>query len=1033
MLLALGGVSSNTNGNVSTATVSVSGGTLMSTDGSFSLDIPAGALSETRQITVTVDASPIGSIPQGYAKVTKILKFEPEGLVFSKPATLTINYEQGEMAEAGLEERSIAFYYIKDDSTLEKMKMVSIDYTQNKIRLEVEHFSFGVGLTIQVWLVNNGILTNPVPVLNIANNVIAELSSFASEGYGSVSAYFQAQSTILGPFLNKLVTYLGYDPISAAFPNEDFNGNGIPNSEDPFVASTGPVVSLVSSGSISVSNNAGAINTTQFVWQSTKSGNFTIRSGATNCTNGIVVTSGSVTAGANQTFGPLNASAMSLGTTSYRVCVINAGVTGAMVHSITRDDTIPTVSVNPASGSYGSVQNVALNCGDTGGAGCAAVAYTTNGNTPVFSSACAVTTGSLYITPIATPDSSVTTIKYKSCDKAGNVSTLYSQVYTVDSVLPSITINSVSPGTIIKAVNAVVNWTSDKSGSYSVVIGSSCGSGTLASGSNVSGSATGGVAVATTITAGTQLSDGSKKINVCVNNLVGNVGTSSTTLTIDSVAPSLSLTPAPGTYATPQLVTANCSDVTTTCQKVAYTIDGTDPAFDGSGSITNGSLYSGSLTSPNDAITTYKFIARDVAGNVSGISSAMYTVGNTTVALPSFSPAAGFYNTPQYITISTTTSGATIYFTTDGTTPTTSSNVYSAPIHIWSLAGKTVKAFAKKAGLSDSSVATLSGVYSYPPLKSGAGAIGGYTLISGEDGLTQIGVARSYTGPTAHATYTSDYTTTDNATGLVWKTCTQGLSGANCGTGTAVSLTWANASNDTTSGCLALNSANSGNGYAGIKTWRVPSRQELETLPDFGSFNPAINRTAFPGDSAASWTSTAYAPFPAAVYYLAFISGSMPYASQNTALSVRCVSGNSKIYNSNFTDNNDGTVKDNTTGLVWQKCFLGRNNDATCSDNPSVSDTATWANAITYCNELSFSSKTWRLPQINELKTIVDTATTTTPVIDKTSFPSTGTQSFWSSTTVNGYSAAWYVNFLDGYLFNIAKTELNSVRCVSGP
>jgi len=52
------------------------------------------------------------------------------------------------------------------------------------------------------------------------------------------------------------------------------------------------------------------------------------------------------------------------------------------------------------------------------------------------------------------------------------------------------------------------------------------------------------------------------------------------------------------------------------------------------------------------------------------------------------------------------TSGATVYYTTDGTTPTTSSPVYTAQIGLSGRGSKTVKTFAVKAGFNNSSVAT---------------------------------------------------------------------------------------------------------------------------------------------------------------------------------------------------------------------------------------------------------------------------------------------------------------------------------------
>ncbi len=74
------------------------------------------------------------------------------------------------------------------------------------------------------------------------------------------------------------------------------------------------------------------------------------------------------------------------------------------------------------------------------------------------------------------------------------------------------------------------------------------------------------------------------------------------------------------------------------------------------------------------------------------------------VATPTFSPAEGSYDTPQDVTISCTTDGATIYYTTDGTEPTTSSDVYVSPLAVTQIT--TVKAMAAKSGMSNSAVAT---------------------------------------------------------------------------------------------------------------------------------------------------------------------------------------------------------------------------------------------------------------------------------------------------------------------------------------
>ena len=78
--------------------------------------------------------------------------------------------------------------------------------------------------------------------------------------------------------------------------------------------------------------------------------------------------------------------------------------------------------------------------------------------------------------------------------------------------------------------------------------------------------------------------------------------------------------------------------------------------------------------------------------------------GQQTVATPTFSPAAGTYYEAQNVTISSTTTDATIYYTLDGTDPTTSSAVYSSPIAISETT--TVKAMGAKAGMNNSSIAS---------------------------------------------------------------------------------------------------------------------------------------------------------------------------------------------------------------------------------------------------------------------------------------------------------------------------------------
>jgi len=88
----------------------------------------------------------------------------------------------------------------------------------------------------------------------------------------------------------------------------------------------------------------------------------------------------------------------------------------------------------------------------------------------------------------------------------------------------------------------------------------------------------------------------------------------------------------------------------------------------------------------------------------------------TKAATPQISPAAGTFSADQPITLSTATTGATIYYTTNGLTPTTGSTQYTVPFTIAGhLTVTTVKAIAIKSGMTDSAVA--SGIFkiTYPP------------------------------------------------------------------------------------------------------------------------------------------------------------------------------------------------------------------------------------------------------------------------------------------------------------------------------
>lgn len=307
------------------------------------------------------------------------------------------------------------------------------------------------------------------------------------------------------------------------------------------------------------------------------------------------------------------------------------------------------------------------------------------------------------------------------------------------------------------------------------------------------------------------------------------------------------------------------------------------------------------------------------------------------------------------------------------------------------------------------------------------GVLLGSCVGTGQDGEHQIGLTRSFTGPTQHATYTSDYTTTDITTGLVWKSCTEGLTGSACGGGALATATWVNA---TTTTCQVLNTLNAGSGYAGHNNWRLPKIEELGTLVDFAyaDTNWFFNNP-FPATLASAYWSVS--GYDAGNSWLVRFTGDAVDASGLSARNVRCVSSGPWPTTPAFTDNGDGTVNDSATNLVWQKCSRGQNNDATCSGGATTAD---WTTALNYCNSLGLAGKIWRLPNVNELKSIVD-YTVSGPSINAAAFPATDVANFyWSaSTNVATPARASNVDFAMGrvYSSNHFKTNTLNVRCVT--
>ncbi len=316
-----------------------------------------------------------------------------------------------------------------------------------------------------------------------------------------------------------------------------------------------------------------------------------------------------------------------------------------------------------------------------------------------------------------------------------------------------------------------------------------------------------------------------------------------------------------------------------------------------------------------------------------------------------------------------------------------------------------------------------------------------------------------------HKNYTledfpNDFIFVDKNRAISWS-CAIGQKGKDCADSSEVPLLSGNFSStyeEAVNSCNALNSKNLVKGYAGKKNWRLPEIYELQTLLQYNK-SPALNNefisTSLPASTCDKfWSNTSVNSNPSLAWVLDSIATASSIAGSGVSRTVNktndiskscyyCISGQT-FFKPNYTDNADGTILDNRTNLVWQKCPSGFNNDQSCSGSAIGLN---WSNALKYCASLTLANKSWRLPGVNELLSIVD-YTKNVPSIDPifpiTTFPTTNPLLFFftSTTQISGTSKAraYLTSFQNlGGIFGgtnqttilIKSNSLRSVRCVS--
>jgi hypothetical protein len=217
-------------------------------------------------------------------------------------------------------------------------------------------------------------------------------------------------------------------------------------------------------------------------------------------------------------------------------------------------------------------------------------------------------------------------------------------------------------------------------------------------------------------------------------------------------------TPPAGSYSGAQSVTlSNPSSAPLVC----YNNTGAAIAIGGATSCPAGSTHYTSAISVASSQTLYA-----VAGGTgfldSTTNSAAYSITVPTAATPTFSVPGGTYTTAQSVSLASTTPGATIYYTTNGTTPTTGSTVYSGPIVVNTTT--TLKAIAVATGFTNSAVASAtytitvpvaatpvispaSGTYTSSANISMTDLTGSASIYYTQDGSTPTSGSTLYSGP----------------------------------------------------------------------------------------------------------------------------------------------------------------------------------------------------------------------------------------------------------------------------------------------
>ncbi len=340
-----------------------------------------------------------------------------------------------------------------------------------------------------------------------------------------------------------------------------------------------------------------------------------------------------------------------------------SGLSESVVSTEVYTLTASAPSFSPVQGTYASNQNVTLSSASQG----VTIRFTTDGTTPTGSST--AYTGAISVT-------GTTTLKAAAFRTGWTTSSVATSVYTMKVGTPTI---NPTGGSYSGSQNVTVTAATTGAALRYTLDGSEP---TESSPSVSSGST---VAITETSTLMVKSFNGPTwtPSDLKVGTFTISQGTVSTP----------AATPAAGTYSAAQTVSLSSS---TAGALIRYTLDGSEPT-------SASSLFTAPILI--DGSVTLKAKAHLASWAQSATLFASYTINLTnTVAPVSFSPAGGIYTTQKTVTLTTSTSGATIHYTTNAATPTPSDPSVSSGGTVSVTRSQVLKAMAVKASMTDSPV-----------------------------------------------------------------------------------------------------------------------------------------------------------------------------------------------------------------------------------------------------------------------------------------------------------------------------------------